>query len=667
MHIEDDEILQGFIEESLEHLAGTEVSSASLESKEPMVSKPTETSIRVTVSLLDELMNLAGELVLSRNQLLQTINSGDSNNAEAVGQRIDLITSELQEAIMLTRMQPIGNVFNKFPRVVRDLSAKLGRQIELSIVGKDVELDKTIIEAINDPLTHLVRNSIDHGVETPDDRIKKGKNPQGFIVLKAFHEAGQVVIEISDDGKGIDGNMLSDLAVEKGLISTEKARNMSDKERINLILMPGFSTAEKVTDVSGRGVGMDVVKTNLDKLGGSIEIESEVDKGSTISIKLPLTLAIIPCQIVKTGKERYAIPQANLEELLRIPAAQVKKRVERVGDAAVVRLRGNLLPLVKLSDILGIEATYEDLHTGEVLPDRRQNIADRRSKQSPFFNDDDKQIANDLESQESNHYKREGSERRRSPGSTLNIVVVSTGAMKYGLVVDQLRDSEEIVIKPLGCHLQQCKGYAGATIMGDGKISLILDVSNLAKMAGLSSFDNTDRATEVAMAETDAVRQRKNQQAFFIFRSSLAENFAIPLAQVERIEKIKSRDIEVMGGKRVMQYRGGSLPLLSVDEVAVVEPLADLDDLLVIVFNLNGLFIGLLATGPVDAVEISPDFDEVTLKQLGIKGSIIVDGKTTMLIDIVDLVQTVRPEWFDEDGSAEFVEKIQIEAPSLSY
>ncbi len=608
-----------------------------------------DSSIRVAVSLLDELMNLAGELVLSRNQLLQTINSSDTRNAEAVGQRIDLITSELQEAIMLTRMQPIGNVFSKFPRVVRDLSAKLNKQIELTIVGQDVELDKTIIEAINDPLTHLIRNSVDHGIETPEQRNKKGKSDGGTIILKAFHEAGQVVIEIIDDGKGIDGNMLVDVAIQKGLITTEQSISMSEKDRINLILMPGFSTASKVTDVSGRGVGMDVVKTNLDKLGGSIEIISNVDQGSTISIKLPLTLAIIPCQIVRTGKERYAIPQANLEELLRIPAAQVKKRVERVGDAAVVRLRGNLLPLIKLSDVLGIEETYEDCQTGEQVPDRRKNIADRRSKQSPLINSkDDESDAREFSSSDQQH--RGSGERRYSAASTLNIVVVSTGAMKYGLIVDQLRDSEEIVIKPLGYHLQQCKGYAGATIMGDGQISLILDVSNLAKMAGLTSFDDTDRGLAVAATEKECLHNRKKQQALFTFRSSLEENFAIPLNQVERIEKVKSHDVEVMGGKRVMQYRDGSLPLLSIDDVAMVQPLGEQEELLVIVFTIRQHTIGLLATGPVDAVEIAVEIDEITLKQLGIKGSMIINGQTTMMVDMEELVDAFRSEWMVEKG-----------------
>ncbi|MBU1139290.1 MAG: chemotaxis protein CheA, partial [Proteobacteria bacterium] len=425
-----------------------------------------DTSIRVHVSLLDSLMTLAGELVLSRNQLLQTISSDDVRNAEVVGQRIDLITSELQEAIMLTRMQPIGNVFNKFNRVVRDLSSKLGKNIDLTIVGKDVELDKTIIELINDPLTHLVRNSVDHGIEMPDERARVGKSPKGLVILKAYHEAGQVVIEISDDGKGLDGNILGASAITKGLITAEQLQLMSDKEKVNLIFLPGFSMAKQVTDVSGRGVGMDVVKTNLDKLGGQVDIISEPGHGTTISIKLPLTLAIIPCQIIMTGGERYAIPQVNLEELLRIPAKHVKERVERVGNAEVVRLRGNLLPLIRLSDVLGIERTYFDINTNKYKQDRRERISDRRGKESPFFkNEDDNTQESEINTVDAEG-ARSNSDRRYAASSALNIVVVSNGALKYGLIVDRLQDSEEIVIKPLGRHLQQCKGYAGATIMG---------------------------------------------------------------------------------------------------------------------------------------------------------------------------------------------------------
>ncbi|WP_319547766.1 chemotaxis protein CheW [Desulfogranum marinum] len=623
----------------------------------------TDTSIRVTVSLLDQLMNLAGELVLSRNQLLQTITSGDVRSAETVGQRIDLVTSELQEAIMLTRMQPIGNVFNKFPRVVRDLSGKLNKQIDLTIVGKDVELDKTIIEAINDPLTHLVRNSVDHGIESPQERLSKGKDARGLIVLKAYHAAGQVVIEISDDGKGIDGDVLAETAIKKGLVTQEQTNVMSEKERINLILLPGFSTAEKVTDVSGRGVGMDVVKTNLDQLGGSIEIESDVGKGSTISIKLPLTLAIIPCQIIMTGGERYAIPQVNLEELLRIPASKIAERIEKVGNAEVVRLRGNLLPLIRMSDVFDIERTYFDPVKEVTVTDRRKNLADRRTGRllAEHAHDIEKNTSED----DSNDLKeKRTTDRRQGPASALNIVVVSTGAMKYGLIVDRLHDSEEIVIKPLGRHLQQCKGYAGATIMGDGRIALILDVNSIASMAGLTSLEGSERARQLSEANKEAITKSKDRQALLTFSSSPQENFGVPLNQVERVEKIKSTDVEDVGGRRVMQYRGGSLPLISIDEVAMVQPLDVQDNYLVIVFHLAGKDIGLLATGPIDAVEISSDIDDVTLKQTGIMGSAIIDGNTTMLIDIFEIVQTINPQWF-EDITLEDRFGTEIEAPTI--
>lgn len=623
-----------------------------------------ETSLRVHVSLLDQLMNLAGELVLSRNQLLQTIGAEDFRNAETVGQRIDLITSELQEAIMLTRMQPIGNVFNKFPRVVRDLSGKLNKKIDLTIVGKDVELDKTIIESINDPLTHLVRNSVDHGIEMPDERRKKGKTENGIVILKAYHEAGQVVIEISDDGKGLDGEALAASAINKGLLTPEQTQVMSDKEKVNLIFLPGFSTANQVTDVSGRGVGMDVVKTNLDKLGGHVDIISEVGNGTTISIKLPLTLAIIPCQIIMTGGERYAIPQVNLEELLRIPASQVKERVERVGDAEVVRLRGNLLPLIRLADVIGIERTYYDSNDGKIKPDRRKLISDRRSQEYPPFKDQ----AEGFETPDKGadeRGQRSGKDRRHAASSALNIVVVSTGAMKYGLIVDKLQDSEEIVIKPLGRHLQQCKGYAGATIMGDGRIALILDVSNLAKMANLTSIDGTDRASDVAIAQEESIRAKKDKQSLLIFQSSEEEQFAVPLNQVERIEKIKRSDIEELGGKRVMQYRGGSLSLLAIDDVAMVQPLADHDNLLVIVFNIRNRPVGLLAIGPIDAIEVSVEIDDVTLRQPGIMGSAIIAKHTTMLVNVFEIVETIFPEWFEDQIAYEVNENTEKDPPTL--
>jgi two-component system chemotaxis sensor kinase CheA len=614
-----------------------------------------DTSLRVHVSLLDQLMTLAGELVLSRNQLMQSITSGDQRGSEIAGQRIDLITSELQEAIMLTRMQSIGNVFNKFPRVVRDMAQSLGKNIELTLEGKDVELDKTIIEAIGDPLTHLVRNSVDHGIEGPDVRKRSGKNPMGTIFLKAYHEAGQVNIEITDDGKGLDGNRLAAKAIEKGLITEEQAKIMSAREKTNLIFLPGFSTAEKITDVSGRGVGMDVVKTNLDRLGGIIDIDSEPGKGTTIRIKLPLTLAIIPCQIVLTGGERYAIPQVNLEELLRIPADQVRKRIERVGNADVVRLRGNLLPLIRLSDVIGIQPQYTDPESGEIREDRRKSLVDRRSKRSPRLPADQEEAPDtDVEEIDAEtESRRRVEERRYHANSALNIVVVSTGAMKYGMVVDDLHDSEEIVVKPLGRDLKKCQGYAGATIMGDGRVALILDVSNLARMSGLISVEGTSRAAEVARAEEEEVLAGQDKQSLLIFRSAEVEQFAAPLNLVERIEKIKTTDIEHLGGKRVMKYRGGSLPLFSIDEVAMVKPLTESDHLLVVVFNVAQREVGLLAMGPVDAQEVNLSIDGVTLRQDGIMGSAIINDTTTLLVDIYEIVKALNPEWFEEPKIAQ--------------
>ena len=344
------------------------------------------------------------------------------------------------------------------------------------------------------------------------------------------------------------------------------------------------------------------------------------------------------------GGERYAIPQVNLEELLRIPAAQVKDRVERVGTAEVVRLRGNLLPLIRLSDVLGIERSYYDKDEGSFKDDRRDRISDRRGYESSLSNHEQSQTE---ESNANGAKDREPKDRRIAAASALNIVVVSNGSIKYGLIVDKLQDSEEIVIKPLGKHLQGCKGYAGATIMGDGRIALILDVTNLSIMAELTSMDGSDRAAEVAHAAEETIKDKKDKQALLTFRSSEEEQFAVPLNQVERIEKIKRSDIEELGGKRVMKYRGGSLSLIAVDDVAMVNPIADHDDLLVIVFNIANHIVGLLAIGPIDAMQVSVSIDETTLSQTGIMGSTIIDEQTTMLVDIFEIVNALFPEWFE--------------------
>ena len=609
--------------------------------KEPAKTGKSEppSTLRVSVNLLENLMTLAGEMVLSRNQLLQAISQQDQHSIKLSGQRIDLVTSELQEAIMLTRMQPIGSIFNKYPRVVRDMSQKLNKEINLIITGKDVELDKTIVEGLSDPLTHLIRNSADHGIETPETRIAAGKPRAGKIELKAYHEAGQVNIEINDDGNGLDAEKICDKALEKGMITTDQHKAMSRKEKMNLILLPSLSTAEEVTDVSGRGVGMDVVKSNIDQLGGQIEIDSEMGQGTTIKIKLPLTLAIIPSLLVTVGEERFAVPQVNVSELVRIGAAQVKERIERVGDSEVMPLRGELIPLIRLASVLGIQTTMIDPENGEKIEDRRQLIADRRSP-STAVDESLQQTPN----KESEVHERSGHDRRYKASSDLNIVVVSAGAFKYGLVVDDLHDSVEIVVKPLGRHLKHLSSYAGATIMGDGRVALILDVAGIAQLANLISMGGSQRAQD--LAETSEESRSKDRQALLLFGNGPEEPCAVPLDIVERVEQVRHEDIEIKSGQKVIKYRGGSLPLFALADVSEVAELNQGQELVVIVFTVANREIGLLASQPVDTIEIKTVIDLDTLRGTGIMGSAIIKEQTTLIIDIYELVETLKPDWF---------------------
>ncbi|OQY49689.1 MAG: hybrid sensor histidine kinase/response regulator [Desulfobacteraceae bacterium 4572_89] len=631
--------------------------------KDPHLSTKTQTSLRVNVGLLDTLMTLAGELVLSRNQLLQGINSTNTKATELSSQRIDMITSELQEAIMRTRMQPIANILNKFTRVVRDLSQQLGKSIELEIEGKEVELDKTILEAINDPLTHLVRNSVDHGIETPLEREQMGKNGTGTLTLKAFHDAGQVNLVISDDGRGLDPDKIANSAIEKGLVTEQQVAEMSEKNKIELIFLAGFSMAKEVTDVSGRGVGMDVVVTNITNLGGIIELDSTPGQGTDIQIKLPLTLAIIPSQITSVGDERYALPQVNLNELLRIPAAQVKEKIEKVGDASVVRLRGELLPLLNLSEMLGIKKTYVDPKDEEEFNDRRQNLADRRSKKH-LTTEDALSDNSDKEPVE-----RDIKDRRYHASSAMNIAVVSAGAFKYGLVVDQLHDSEEIVVKPVGRHLKKCNAYAGATIMGDGKVALILDISNLAQMAELSTVSEASQLAKAAEAEAAAAQDKV---ALLTFKNGETEHFAAPLNLVERIERIQTSTIEQIGNRKVVQYRGGALPLYELSQVADFSTLPEKEQQEVIVFKVKDRELGLMVTSPIDAMEVVLDIDASTLKQPAVSGSMIINKHTTLLVEIFELVKILNPEWFDREAQvaaemAEDGEKILLFAEDSAF
>jgi two-component system chemotaxis sensor kinase CheA len=599
-----------------------------------------ETTLRVGVGLLEQLMTLAGELVLSRNQLVEAIAKSDQRLIHASSQHINLVTSELQETIMLTRMQPVGNVLNKFPRVVRDMARGLGKEIRLEITGQDTEMDKTLIEGLSDPLTHMVRNAVDHGIEPADERSQAGKDRTGTIRIKASHEAGQVVISIADDGKGIDPEKISSAAINKGLIAQDSAKIMSDKEKMALVFLPGLSTAQKVSDISGRGVGMDVVKTNLDKLGGKVEITSEKGKGTTFTIKLPLTLAIIPSLLMSVGMERYSIPQVSVSELIRIPAEQVKKRIEVVGSSEVLLLRGNLIPIIRLADALGVMRTYCD-GNGVFKQDRRERIADRRS---PRYTLTDTSLSDDAH--DDNKNGRTGNQRRFHAVSDLNIVVVDTGIMQYGLVVDELHDTSEIVVKPIGRHLKHLHEYAGTTILGDGQVALILDVSGLAVMSGLTSVSGSARSQEL-VREADA-EQLQDMHTFLTFRNSPKEVCAVPLELVSRIEQIDRSQVETIGNKRTMQYRGASLPLVTLHDAAQVNEIAPDQPLVVIVFTIGGREVGLLAAMPVDVVETNAAVDQVTLRQKGVMGSAIIKGDTIMILDIFDLVDAIHPEWIDE-------------------
>lgn len=568
----------------------------------PTAQAPTavaETSIRVQVSVLDSLMNLAGELVLGRNQLIQALNTDAHIGIEAVASRLDQVTTELQEAIMRTRMQPIGAVFSKFPRVVRDLSAKLGKQCDVVMDGKEVDVDKTILEAIGDPLTHLVRNSIDHGVERPDVRVAAGKPAVGTIHLKAYHEAGKVRIDIADDGGGIYPEKLKKKAVEKGVITAEQASRLTDREAVRLIFHPGFSTAEKITDVSGRGVGMDVVRTNIEKLGGTVDVDSTPGHGTTIQITLPLTLAIIPSLIIQSGDERFAIPQVNISELVRLRREEMGKRLDRVKSAEVLRLRGSLLPLVRLREVLGFKPPV------------------------------------DVDGESDSH-------------ATTNIIVVESGQQRFGIVVDALHDSEEIVVKPLGRHIKNAPCLSGATILGDGHVALILDVAGIAAHEQIRSAHDeviASKGEELATGEEDL-------QSVLLFTNHPREHFAVSMDVVARIERIRTDQIDAVGGHELVQYRQSSVPLLRLENLISARAPEAQNWVYVIVFVISGKEVGLIAPRLEDIREVPTNVDTLTFQEVGVQGSLVLADGVTRLIDLFKIAEKAHPEWFADRPKA---------------
>lgn len=601
--------------------------------------EPKPESLRVNVRLLDTLMTLAGELVLTRNQLVQAVSSKRITGVDNISQRLNLVTSELQEAIMNTRMQPVGNVFNKFKRIVRDLSQKLDKKIDLIIEGEEVELDKTIIESIGDPLTHLIRNSVDHGIEMPEQRLAAGKKETGTLRLTAYHEGGQVMIAIEDDGAGINIARVKEKVISMGLREAAQLEELSNKDLAKLIFLPGMSTAKEVSDVSGRGVGMDVVHTNISHVGGTVDIDTTPGVGSLITIKLPLTLAIIPSLIVTVQKERYAIPQVNMVELVRIPAAKIKERIETIGSALVMRLRGELLPLIKLDDALDITDRYYNCEsTGEKIPDRRRRVEDRRL--DPPQQSDCQESENLHSEQDQRTLSRD---RRKSPMSAYNILVVSAGDYHYGLIVDQLLDSEEIVVKPLGKHLRDCKCYAGASVQGDGRVALILDIVGISNIMKLRTVSKSVQEQALQKVKEEI---QNDLQSLLIVRNVPDEQIAIPLDLISRIELSKTANIEITGGRRNIQYRDSALPLFSIDEVAKVgSPDPARQNCYIIVFSIGGKEVGIIMSEIIDIVRGDFAIDELTHKQPGILGSSIINGEITLLVDLYGVIDSIMPEW----------------------
>lgn len=598
-------------------------------------------TIRVSVNLIDNLMNLAGELVLGRNQLRQELEFFVRQNPKlnTIIQNVDAVTSEIQEDIMQMRMQPVGNLFNKFSRIVRDLSRQLSKQIDLVIEGKDVELDKTMLEGLSDPLTHLIRNSLDHGIELPDEREKKNKNRVGTLEIKTFHEGGQVIILVKDDGRGIHPEEIAQKAVEKGLVARDRIKTLSDHEKINLIMMPGFSMTDEITDISGRGVGMDVVKTNIENIGGQLEIDTVFGKGTTVRIRLPLTLAIIPSLIVGAGRLQFAIPQVNVKELFLIRAGENSRKIEKVGDAEVLRVRERLLPLVNLSHVLGLEKKYYSPDAGEESEDRRKMLADRREpnasqiENETLEGDPDKRIAE--------------RDRRKSWRSDINVVVLKIGINTFGLIVDQLYDNEEIVVKPLSTHIKDCKCFAGATIMGDGRVAMILDAVGVAEYSSLD-FDEV-HAEEVRRNEIEEQKKQSivgHRESILLFNYALNEYFALTLDCISRLEKVTLDSIYKIGSKSYVKYRELSVPIAHMDEYLPVNTFPDdLDEFYIIIPKTAQEPVGIAVSRILDTLAIGVDIKRDKSTPKGLLGTAFVNDELTMFLDtdaLLDLIYDIN-------------------------
>jgi two-component system chemotaxis sensor kinase CheA len=546
-----------------------------------------DSTIRVDVDLLDELMLLVGELVLTRNQIVQYVGRSSDTDLLRASQRLNLIASELQEGVMKTRMQPIDHIWSKLPRVVRDLGIQCGKSVRLEMEGKDTELDKTLLEAVKDPLTHLVRNSVDHGIETPDRRRESGKPAEGVLTLRAKHESGQVVVEVADDGAGIDPARIGAKAVERGLITDAQLARMTPGDVLQMIFLPGFSTAAAVTNVSGRGVGMDVVKTNIEAIGGTIEVESVAGAGTVCRLRIPLTLAIVPALTVECAGDRYAIPQISLQELVSLDAEKAVNAVEEVGGAPVYRLRGELLPLVRLTDVLGLTS---DRHDGHVV-----------------------------------------------------IAVLRSEGRRFGLVVDRVINTEEIVVKAVGGQLKAIGLYSGATVLGDGTVALILDVQALARRAlRAESAERQEARVAAAVAAKDTESQR---QRMLLAAIGGGRRVAIPLDTVTRLEQVRMENVERVGNREVVQYRGAILPIVRLDRHLGAYGETEREVLEVIVYSDHGRSVAIVVEEILDIVDgeaaVRSDIED-----MGLLGSAVLGDKVTELLDVRAAILAADPAFY---------------------
>jgi len=540
-------------------------------------------SIRVNVDTLEHLMTMVSELVLTRNQLLEISRRNEDTEFKVPLQRLSNVTAELQEGVMKTRMQPIGNAWQKLPRIVRDLSGELGKQIELEMHGADTELDRQVLDLIKDPLTHMVRNSADHGLETPAERVAGGKPEQGTIRLSAYHEGGHIIICIADNGRGLNTERIKAKAVQNGLVSEADLEKMTEAQIHKFIFAPGFSTAAAVTSVSGRGVGMDVVRTNIDQIGGTIDIKSVAGEGSSVTIKIPLTLAIVSALIVEAAGDRFAIPQLSVVELVRA-RANSEHRIERIKDTAVLRLRNKLLPLMHLKKLLKID---------------------------------------------------DGSSSDPENGF---IVVTQVGSQTFGIVVDGVFHTEEIVVKPMSTKLRHIDMFSGNTILGDGAVIMIIDPNGIAKALGAAGSASRELADDHAAAQASTGEQLTS---LLVFRAGTSQPKAVPLGLVTRLEEIATDKIELSNGRYMVQYRQQLMPLVQMDGVTVQTSGAQP----ILVFADDGRSMGLVVDEIIDIVEERLHI-EVAGSQSGILGSAVIKGQATEVIDVGHFLPMAFADWF---------------------